>query len=298
MGINKFKITILYTIGLMSCQNQNELANMQFLTEDVPKDVPLGFKDDVVPNNQLIHRGIFSPDLGEYYYTLSDKNFENFEVYVLNKQNGNWSAPEKAFFNSSYNEHGMSFSPDGNSIFFSSTRPVNMDDIPQTWHIWKSDKGGGEWTEPVFVDIPNLRHKLLSHPVITNSGTLYFHSSNLDYSTMDIYQAKRVNNTFQDAEKVSISATSNSGRCTPYVSPGEEFLVFASIGNQLDLYVSFNDGKGNWTGTKKLGDPINSLGQGNPYVTPDQKFLFFTTGGYQEKEWKVQWVNIESELKN
>ncbi|WP_262496961.1 hypothetical protein [Formosa algae] len=40
------------------------------------------------------------------------------------------------------------------------------------------------------------------------------------------------------------------------------------------------------------------MGQGNPYITPDDKFLFYTTGGHLEKDWKVKWVNIESELKN
>ncbi|PNW28712.1 hypothetical protein BKP44_07285 [Formosa algae] len=49
---------------------------------------------------------------------------------------------------------------------------------------------------------------------------------------------------------------------------------------------------------KKLNDKINTMGQGNPYITPDDKFLFYTTGGHLEKDWKVKWVNIESELKN
>ena len=55
---------------------------MQFLTEEIPNNIPLEFKQNVVPNNKLIHKGIFSPDLKEYYYTISDKNFENFEVIV------------------------------------------------------------------------------------------------------------------------------------------------------------------------------------------------------------------------
>ncbi|MGK0412400.1 MAG: hypothetical protein ACJA1B_000592 [Polaribacter sp.] len=51
----------------------------------------------------------------------------------------------------------MSFSPDGNSIYFSSTRTTNIEGVPETWHIWKSDKVNGEWKEPIFMDIPNLR---------------------------------------------------------------------------------------------------------------------------------------------
>lgn len=296
--MNKLKIILILTIGFLSCKNETENTKMQFLTEEIPNNIPIEFKQNIIPKNKLIHKGIFSPDLQEYYYTISDKNFEKFEVYVIEKNNGNWTEPQKAFFNSKYNEHGMSFSPNGNTLYFSSTRPVSVNEVLPTWHIWKSDKINGEWNEPVFVDIPNLRNKLVSHPTITNSGTLYFHTSNLDYSEMDIYHSKNVNGKFEDAEKTSISLNSKSGKCTPYVSPKEDYLIFALIGNELDLMISYNDGKGGWTNTKKLNSKINNKGQGNPYVTSDNKFLFFTTGEHQEKNWRVKWVNIESEIKN
>ena len=195
---------------------------MQFLTEEIPNNKPIEFKQHLIPENKLIHKGIFSPDLQEYYYTISDKNFEKFEIFVIEKKHKNWSAPKKAFFNSKYNEHGMSFSPNGNTLYFSSTRPINIDGIVQTWHIWKSDKINGKWTEPVFVDIPNLRDKLVSHPTITNSETLYFHTSNLDYSEMDIYHSKKVHGTFENAEKTTILMNSKVGKCTPYVSSKED----------------------------------------------------------------------------
>jgi Tol biopolymer transport system component len=271
---------------------------MQFLTEEIPNNIPLEFKQNLVPENKLIHKGIFSPDLKEYYYTISDKNFDNFEVLVIRYNGGTWSKPKKAFFSSKHNEHGMNFSPDGTSIYFSSTRPTNIEGVLETWHIWKSDKIKGGWNEPIFVDIPNLRKKLVSHPTITNSGTLYFHTSNLDYSEMDIYHSKEINGKFENAKKTSISMHTETGKCTPFVSPKEDYLIFASIGNELNLMISYNDGKGEWVKTQKLNDTINNKGQGNPYVTPNNKFLFFTTGEHLEKEWKVKWVNIESEINN
>lgn len=148
------------------------------------------------------------------------------------------------------------------------------------------------------MDIPNLIDKLVSHPTITNSETLYFHTSNLDFSEMDIYHSKKVNGKFENAEKTTISIDSKAGKCTPYVSPNENYLIFASIGNELDLMISYNDGKGGWINTKKLNDKINNMGQGNPYITPNDKFLFYTTGGHLEKDWKVKWGNIESEINN
>ncbi|WP_432412492.1 hypothetical protein [Rasiella sp. SM2506] len=271
---------------------------MQFLNEEIPNNIPLEFKQNIVPKNKIIHKGIFSPDLKEYYYTISDNDFKNFEVFAVKNTNGIWSNPKKAFFSNTYNEHGMSFSPDGTSIYFSSTRPTNVEGVSETWHIWKSDKVNGAWKEPIFVDIPNLRNKLVSHPTITNSGTLYFHTSNLDYSEMDIYQSKEVKGKFEDAQKTSISMNIEIGKCTPFVSPKEDYLIFASIGNELDLMISYTNGKGGWIHTRKLNDKINNKGQGNPYVTPNNKFLFFTTGEHLDKEWKVKWVHIESEINN
>lgn len=296
--MNKLKIILLFTTSFLSCRNETEDIKIQFLIQEIPSDTPLEFKQNIIPQNKLIHKGMFSPDLEEYYYTISDKNFDSFEVYVIKKGNKNWSEPKKAFFNSKYNEHGMSFSPNGTTLYFSSTRPVDIDGIHSTWHIWKSNKTNGEWSEPVFVDIPNLRNKLVSHPTITNSGTLYFHSSNIDYSEMDIYRSKQINGKFENAEKTSIKIISKTGNCTPYISPNEDYLIFASIGSQLDLMISFNDGNDEWVNTKKLNSKINKNGQGNPYVTPDNKFLFYTTGEHLKKNWRVNWINIESELKN
>ncbi|MDE5424120.1 hypothetical protein L3073_18045 [Ancylomarina sp. DW003] len=269
---------------------------MIFLVDKLPNNKPIDFKRDLVPDNKIIHRGVFSPNLKEYYYTISDKNYEQFDVLMIEKVNGKWSMPKKAFFNSKYSEHGMSFSPDGKSLYFSSTRPVEIEGVLPTWHIWKSEKINGIWNKPEFVDIPNLRDKLVSHPSVTNSGMVYFHASNLDYSDMDIYYSKQVNSKFENAEKPIIQMDFKTGKLTPYISPKEDYLLFASIGNQLDLMISFSDEKGGWINTRKLNTEINNNGQGNPYVTPDGGFLFFATGNDSES-WSIKWVKTESELK-
>ena len=294
--MNRLVLIVFTIIIFWGCTNRN--IEQQFLTEKIPNEIPLAFKKEIIPENKIIHKGIFSPDLKEYYYTISNKNFDNFDIYKIEKNNGGWTDPEKAFFNSEYNEHGMSFSPDGNTIFFSSTRPSEIKGVRSTWHIWKSSKINGKWNKPVFVDIPNLRDKLVSHPTITNSGTLYFHSSNLDYSQMNIYRSKKINDKFSEAHKVAITMDSESGNCTPFVSPNEDYLIFATIGNQLDLKISYNYGNDHWSKPKKLNDKINFAGQGNPYITPDNKFLFYTIGNYNDMDWSVKWVNIESEIKN
>lgn len=294
--MKKFILLLICTIVFMSCKNDFDTSKKIFLTSEIPNKIPISFKQDLVPIDKLIHKGIFSPDLQEYYYTISDKKFEKFDVYMIEKSNRKWSEPKKAFFNSSYSEHGMSFSPDGNTLYFSSTRPTFIDGISDTWHIWKSEKINGKWTTPLFINIPNLKHKLVSHPTCTNSGALYFHASDLDYSNMHIYRSRNLNDEFQEAKKISINP--ETGACTPFVSPNEDYLIFASLGKHLDLMIAFRDGNKKWLQPKKLNDTINHFGQGNPYITPDNKFLFYTSGQPQEENWSIKWVNLESILKN
>ncbi|PNW28714.1 hypothetical protein BKP44_07295 [Formosa algae] len=87
--MNKLKIILLFTIVFLSCKKENDITKMQFLTDNIPSHIPFEFKQNLVPENKLIHKGIFSPDLNEYYYTISDSNFEKFEVFVIKKIAGN-----------------------------------------------------------------------------------------------------------------------------------------------------------------------------------------------------------------
>ncbi|MEL6561365.1 MAG: hypothetical protein AAFQ94_24465 [Bacteroidota bacterium] len=265
------------------------------LEEEVPSKEPLVFKNELAPKGRIIHKGIFSPDLRAYYYTLSDEDFSNFDIYVIRFEDEKWSEPEQAFFNTPFNEHGMSFSPDGKSIFFSSTKPVNQEGVSDTWHIWRSDMVNGKWSEPVFVDIPNLRDQLVSHPTVADDGTLYFHVSNPDFSEMDLFYAEYENGQYGEAKKMTFDEIARSGRCTPFIAPDEEYIIYAEIGEYLDLKISYKDENGEWSNTKSLNTVINTFGQGNPFVTPDQRFLFYTTASENEG-WQVKWIPLEKAL--
>jgi hypothetical protein len=65
---------------------------------------------------------------------------------------------------------------------------------------------------------------------------------------------------------------------------------------QVDLYVCFNDGKGNWSDAYNLGKDINTkYFDFDPYISPDEKFLFFS----RREKWKdaqfsdIYWVSLK-----
>ena len=265
-----------------------------FLVADLPEDRPIVFKPEWVPHDMLLHSGIFSPDLSEFYFTVSDKRFEQFDVYRSRKRGGVWSEPEPAFFNSEHNEHGTSFSPDGKALYFSSTRPTRRPDVAETWHLWRSEMVDGQWSSPVFVDIPNLRDRLVSHGVSAADGTLYFHAGTLDYSELDIYVSKRVGGVYQDAVKLPGAINTSGMECTPFIATDQSYLLFERV---PVLYISFRNQDGEWQAAQPLSPAINTNGRGNPYITPDERFLFFAAGEEPTAEavanWSIYWVSTE-----
>lgn len=281
---------------LIGCKTSNDLNLPSSTLENLPNKFPKVLFEAFVPQDKIVHKGIFSPDLDFYYYTVSNQDYTNFDIYLLQRVGEEWLRQGKADINSDFDDHGMSFAPDGNTIYFSSTRPTDRNDVASTWHIWASQLVGGQWLAPIYIDIPNLRSQLTSHPILTRSGTLYFHSSNADYSNMDIYQAQMVEGRFSNARKSNIDLQKEQDRCTPYVSADEDFMVFAAVGESLNLMITYNDGKGHWINTKPLSQTVNEFGQGNPSMILDDKYLIYTTGGNPKEGWKVKWVDLQSEI--
>ncbi|MDF1695328.1 MAG: hypothetical protein P1U56_05835 [Saprospiraceae bacterium] len=290
---------LLFLTTFLSSNNTHSTPALNVystLTSVFQHQLPMDFKPELTPENKIIHRGVFTPSLDAYYYTLSNKDFTQFEVWVIQRVNNAWTSPKKAFFDTKYDEHGMSFSSDGQTIYFASTRPVGIEGVPHTWHIWKSERKDNIWTEPQFVDIPTMQNKLVSHPTVSASGELYFHASGLDYSQMDIYYCQLGKDGIGGPEKVFQNQESPIGRCTPFIDPNGRFLLFASIGEQLDLHISYKDENNQWTRPKNLGKDINTNGQGNPFVSSDHNYLLFASGNHEDKKWTVKSIDFNSIL--
>lgn len=251
---------------------------------------PESFLAHMIPENLLAHAGVFSNDQSDYYFTLSDAEFKSFTIMHSKWVEDRWSAPDTAFFNSDFLEHGVHFSPDNQWLYFSSTRPVGIDSIPNTWHIWRCPKTESSWGTPEYVPIPGLSQKLISHPSTDKNGRIYFHSGNTDYSELALYFADQTDGKFETAKRLYFSGVPNQNCITPFISPDGSYLLFAQIvENGYELNISYPENE-SWYDPIKLNDAVNAENLGNPYVTPDGKYLYYACGDRSANGIPAKWI--------
>jgi len=297
--------TLLQLVGLLllaaiiGCNTTMKLnaEQKQYLGENPPINLPVLFKPELIPDTQLAHAGVFTPDMNEYYYTLSNASFSQFTVMYIRKFGDQWTTPKEAFFNSSYLEHGVHFTEDGQWVYFSSTRPTGKESNTGNWHIWRSKKMSNGWSEAQWINVPGMDGKSSSHPSLTRSGRMYFHSYNPDFSDIALFVTEPIDGVFQKAKKIVLPEGQNHNTLTPFVALDESYLLFEKkFDDYLEIHISYRK-NGKWQLPKRLIDNINDKNLGNPYVTPDGQYLFYASGHWLEntppREWLIKWVSTK-----
>lgn len=271
-----------------------------YLGQVPPTDWPISFLADLIPADQIAHAGVFTPDLLGFYFTLSNKQFSQFDVMFITFENGCWTTPRPAFFNSVYLEHGVHFSVDNQWAYFSSTRPRGTGAVSDDWGIWRSRRTGHGWSAPEFVAIPGMEGRVFSHPSITTGGRLYFHSYNQDFSDMSLFSASPIGERFSTAEKIELPDWKDESVLTAFIAPDESYLLFTKKWRDMlthEIYIS-RRAAGEWQLPIKLSDAINTNNLGNPFVTSDGQYLFYAAGFWPTDapahDWLIKWVSTEA----
>lgn len=224
------------------------------------------------------------------------------------------------------NEHTCSFSPDGNTIYF--TRDPDrkifvMKKYNNTWgspvptdlkgreaifspdgskmffgdgDIWFIENKEGQWTLPQKLDSNINTTSYEFYASVTNDGTMYF--SRFENKHPSIFMSKRKNGHYLEAIKLpSPINLDSSNNFHPFISPKGDYLLFNSdrVGGfgDADLYISFMDMDGNWKKPMNLGSKINTeLRDICPTITPDGRYLFFTRNWQESGKWygDIYWV--------
>ena len=226
-------------------------------------------------------RGEFSPMLAgdkydQLYFASSRSKDKDAKVSAITGQNNNnlflvkqdekgaWLAPVELEdeVNTEYDEGTPSFSPDGNTMYY--TYCAQDPEGPRTAEIYISTRSSAKWGKGTRATIVKDSVTALGHPSISPDGKyLYFVSDAVGgFGGKDISRARVAGNDFGPMENLGEEINTPGDEMFPYVRDSVT-LYFASNGHPgmggLDLFKATQDSTGKWN-VENLGAPINSMG--------------------------------------
>ena len=226
-------------------------------------------------------RGEFSPMLAgdkydQLYFASSRLKDKDAKVSAITGQNNNnlflvkqdekgaWLAPVELEdeVNTEYDEGTPSFSPDGNTMYY--TYCAQDPEGPRTAEIYISTRSSAKWGKGTRATIVKDSVTALGHPSISPDGKyLYFVSDAVGgFGGKDIFRARVAGNDFGPMENLGEEINTPGDEMFPYVRDSVT-LYFASNGHPgmggLDLFKATQDSTGKWN-VENLGAPINSMG--------------------------------------
>jgi Tol biopolymer transport system component len=240
------------------------------------------------PNGRSL---FFTKVIGENRLALMEMKFEN----------GNWTAPKRWEFSTETNDSEAYVSPDGEELYFISTR--HAPDEKGSGRIYKSTRDNNTWKTPQHIDMSLRTDKGLWFPTVSLRKTLFFGAyldsvGNLGKSDIYIYNLRDKNPAIKNAGSI---INSPYEEWDPYIAPDESYMLFESDRpggyGAVDIYVTFKL-NGEWKEPINLGPPINtSAYEVAAKVSPDGRFIFFDRPTKNEQD--IHWVsaNILNKLK-
>jgi Tol biopolymer transport system component len=253
-----------------------------------PGDKPAVFLPGIVSTHMGERDAALSPDGSLFFFTVSSYRFP---VIVFSRKGADgWSVPEVAPFSGTYADLEPHFSPDGQTLYFASNRPLTEGGGTKDFDIWFVSRREGGWSEPVNIGPPVNTKANEFYPSITRNGTLYWCAVREGGpGGEDIFFSERVGGRYLTAQALGDSVNTQGNEYNAFVARDESYIVFTSTGHGAgygrgDLYISFRRPDGGWTKAVNMGPGVNSPAfEFCPYVSEDGSTFFFTSDRLPEE---------------
>jgi len=258
-----------------------------YLGQELPGETAALFAPGVVSTGLMDRDVSMSPDGKEMYFGRMAGGTALIYFSEMNAD-GSWTDPEVVSFSGRVDalDFEPHVSPDGNSMFFLSTRPKTGQEPVAGWgnqNIWVSSRQeDGNWGEPTDVDVLINTDDDEFFPTTTKDGTLYFTRMLKADRSAAVYRSKLVDGQYSEPEKLPDHVNSVKTLYNVFVSPDENYLIACVPGKEenigaVDYYIAFRNSWDKWTGLINMGDTVNAPGDqaSSPYVSPDGKYFFF-----------------------
>jgi hypothetical protein len=250
--------------------------------------------------------GTPAPDGKTLYF---DKTVPGHYLYVLCESklvNGKWSKPEVLPFSGEWRDSDPVLSPDGETMFFASDRPMKANALDERrFQIWQVKKTRSGWSEPALVPGAINSEGSQVFASVTSDGTMYFTSSRKT-GNYDIFRARLVNGEYKEAEDLGpIINGPGIASLEAWIAPDESYLLIGSFGREngygnSDLFVSFNE-KGTWGKPVNLGPVINTPAREySPRVSAGGKWLYYASEmgmPYEKREQPITYQQFTDAMK-
>ncbi|QEM11253.1 PD40 domain-containing protein [Mucilaginibacter rubeus] len=278
------KLISLCIFMLIACSG---FAQLSYPDATLPADTPRLFAQGILTDGLSNRDFTISSKGDEIFFTLQQPRFITSTILHIQKKNGKWGKPEVAPFSGRYRDLEASFSPDGQTIYFSSDRPLNENDsvAKKDFDIWRVKRGkSGDWSQPENLGPQVNSAKSEYYPSVAKNGNLYF-TVEADYGkgSEDIVICKPTATGYTKPESLPEDVNTKYDEFNAFIDPDEQFIIFSCYGRaddlgHGDLYISHKDKSGNWLPAKHLPAPINSTALDYcPFISADKKHLIFTS---------------------
>ncbi|MEL7122734.1 MAG: hypothetical protein AAFO07_25025 [Bacteroidota bacterium] len=230
-----------------------------------------------------------SPDGKEHLFTVTDAELWRYETILRVKNIDKQIVIDTPQFVMDFKYENEWFigepmiSPNDQSLYFVADYPPD---------IWSAKRTAtGDWSEP---------NKLTE--LSTEEGDWYVTLSRNDklyFTNNTVYQATLENGRYTTKNALEKHFNQKDTQ-DPCISPNEDYMIFTAEdttnNKRSDLFISFHDGKGNWSKPQSLGENINTeYREFAPYISPDEQFLFFSRRDkWQNAEFSnIYWVSLK-----
>lgn len=255
--------------------------------------VPELFGPGVISTTDDELSGSFSPDGHSFYFVRRSPYTTRPPISIIcvsHFRNRRWTSAEVVPFSGTYQDTSPFVAPDGRRLYFASRRPLLPTQNAGDWNLFYVDKIDTDWSAPKALGGPVNTSSNEVTPAVAADGTIYF-ASDRDgppgYS--HLFRATWRDGCYTDLQKLDPEVNGGIADYSPYITPNNQVLVFASLGRKdaliaagnpyprTDLYVSVRR-NGRWSPARHLEHDINTFAtESNPTMSPDGQWLYFTS---------------------
>ncbi|MGD8536784.1 MAG: hypothetical protein PVF66_13125, partial [Candidatus Aminicenantes bacterium] len=261
-------IIIVYLIFVIlffiNCEQQQDFTELKgpYLGQKPPGMTPEVFAPGIISTgSQGEGCSAFTLDGKIFCFNRRTPSEEHKTIYLTEIEEGKWTKPVPAPFNSEYPDWDFHFAPDSQTFLFTSKRPVKQNDPPSQYsNIWVTKLTDSGWTPPRMLEYPiNISSNHDCGGTLTKDGTLYFFSRREGgLGQSDIYRARLVDGRYSKVENLGQCINSEYADYDSFIAPDESYLIFSSdrpggYGKYNDMYVAFLRDDGTWTEPQNLG---------------------------------------------